>query len=55
MLHISRIYPTRPDGPQVRGNKRSHDVFTHAWKDYQANTKKEIRANPGKDQNKVGA
>jgi len=37
----------------VRGNKKAHDVFTSAWEDYRHNTPKNIRQNPGKDQNKV--
>ena len=37
----------------VKGNKRSCKMFARAWHDYTHNTQKKIKANPGKDQNKV--
>lgn len=37
----------------VRGNQKASAMFDLAWNDYSANTPKNIRMNPGKDQNKV--
>lgn len=37
----------------VRGNQKASAMFNLAWNDYSVNTPKNIRMNPGKDQNKV--
>ena len=37
----------------IKGNERSVAMFDYAWMDYQHHTKKSIKNNPGKDQNKV--